>query len=126
MKVAVANQRTKRTHLCVGAFDERIHQDHYQDGDGDPEVPNDSTKLQADKGTSCVHILSPTCLPLHPTFTKNSAHPERSNKNEEPVSIFTPAIPDFLLPLAPPRLSLPFSLSQELSIPGSLLLDLGA
>lgn len=45
MKVTVASQRTKRTHLCVGALDEGIHQDHYQDGDGDPEVPNDSTQL---------------------------------------------------------------------------------
>lgn len=41
------------------------------------------------------------------------------------MAIFTPAIPVFLLLLTPSRLSLPFSLSQELSIPGSLL-DLGA
>lgn len=41
------------------------------------------------------------------------------------MTIFTPAIPAFLLPLAPPRLALPLSLSQELSIPG-FLLNLGA
>lgn len=32
-----------RPHLCVGVLDEGIHQDHDQDGDGDPEVPNDPT-----------------------------------------------------------------------------------
>lgn len=45
MKIMVACQRTRGTHLCVGFLDEGIYQDHYQDGDGDPEVPNDSTEL---------------------------------------------------------------------------------
>lgn len=45
MKVTVASQSTKKTHLCVGALDEGIYQDHYQDGDGDPEVTDDSTQL---------------------------------------------------------------------------------
>lgn len=34
-----------RGHLGVGVLDEGIHQDHQQDGDGHPEVPNDSAQL---------------------------------------------------------------------------------
>lgn len=37
-------------HLGVGVFDEEIHQDHDQDGDGDPEVPDDPAQLGADEG----------------------------------------------------------------------------
>lgn len=44
MEARVAWQRV-RGHLGVGVLDEGIHQDHQQDGDGHPEVPNDSAQL---------------------------------------------------------------------------------
>lgn len=63
----------RRSHLGVSVLDEGIHHDHYQDGDGDPEVPDDSTQLWADEATSCVHILRPTRFPSHPTSTRDYA-----------------------------------------------------
>jgi hypothetical protein len=48
----LGRRNRRRIHLRVGILDEGIYQDHDQDGDGDPKVPNDSTQLGADEGTS--------------------------------------------------------------------------
>lgn len=38
-------------HLSIGVLDEEIHNDHDQDGDGNPEVPDDPPQLRVGGGT---------------------------------------------------------------------------
>lgn len=64
-------------HLGVGVRDEKIHHDHDQNGDGNPEVPNDPSQLRASREIRSVPSCFPTSyFPLAPTpapFSSNSS-----------------------------------------------------
>ena len=66
-------------HLGVGVLDEKIHHDHDQNGDGNPEVPNDPSQLRASREIRSVPSCFPTSyFPLAPTPAPSSSNSSSS------------------------------------------------
>ena len=66
-------------HLGVGVRDEKIHHDHDQNGDGNPEVPNDPSQLRASREIRSVPSCFPTSyFPLAPTPAPSSSNSSSS------------------------------------------------
>lgn len=69
-------------HLGVGVLDEEIHHDHDQNGDGDPEVPNDPSQLRAGRKIWSAPNCFPTSrLPLAPAPAPSSCRGPCSSTN---------------------------------------------